>query len=374
MSFCYCIPADENWLVNLYNEIKSDEMIAGVYGRQLPTDQTNDIDKRDMYLVFGLDKKVQHKDPFFHNANSIIKKSIWREFPFDNEENNIEDRIWGQIIIEQGYKLVYNPMSMVYHMQGVHQTNKNRSHKNITKVIEETTLKINSIPINDYSFCAIIPILRVELENELICQIFIDTLLMVRSISYFSNIILTTDNAFALNKVLKINNIDVNSIIIHERNYENKRLLDVYNETIKFLKEKNIFPDIVLTTDISYPIKSKQILESCIYELLKNDVDAVIPAFTEKRPAWIKNNDEYERIDNYETKKENRIPVYVGLENICLVVYTNKIISYNTFFNNKIEMVLLDNPFYRFKIEELVSIDDYNFIKKKSHKYEKRNK
>ena len=64
---------------------------------------------------------------------------------------------------------------------------------------------------------------------------------MVRSISYFSNIILTTDNAFALNKVLKINNIDVNSIIIHERNYENKRLLDVYNETIKFLKEKNIF-------------------------------------------------------------------------------------------------------------------------------------
>ena len=114
-------------------------------------------------------------------------------------------------------------MSMVYHMQGVHQTNKNRSHKNITKVIEETTLKINSIPINDYSFCAIIPILRVELENELICQIFIDTLLMVRSISYFSNIILTTDNAFALNKVLKINNIDVNSIIIHERNYENKK-------------------------------------------------------------------------------------------------------------------------------------------------------
>ena len=370
----HCIPADENWLVNLYNEIKSDEMVAGVYGRQLPTDQTHDIDKRDMYLVFGLDKKVQHKDPFFHNANSIIKKSIWREFPFDNEEINIEDRIWGQMIIEQGYKLVYNPTSMVYHMHGVHQTNKNRRYKNITRVIEETTLKINSIPINDYSFCAIIPILRVELENELNCQIFIDTLLMVRSISYFSNIILTTDNAFALNKVLKINNIDVNSIIIHERNYENKRLLDVYNETIKFLKEKNIFPDIVLTTDISYPIKSKQILESCIYELLKNDVDAVIPAFTEKRPAWIKNNDEYERIDNYETKKENRIPVYVGLENICLVVYTNKIFSYNTFFNNKIEMVLLDNPFNRFKIEELVSINDYNFIKKKSHKYEKRNK
>jgi len=85
----HCVPTDENWLVNLYNEIKSNEMAAGVYGRQIPTDQSHDIDKRDMYLVFGLDKKVQHKDPFFHNANSIIKKSIWKKFPFDNKEINI---------------------------------------------------------------------------------------------------------------------------------------------------------------------------------------------------------------------------------------------------------------------------------------------
>lgn len=368
----HCVPADENWLVNLYNEIKSDEMVAGVYGRQIPTDQSHDIDKRDMYLVFGLDKKVQYKDPFFHNANSIIKKSIWKKFPFDNKEINIEDRIWGQTVIEQGYKLIYTPMSIVYHMHGIHQTNKNKRYKNITRIIEETNSKINSIPISDYSFCSIIPILGVELENELKCQIFTDTLLMVKSISFFDNIIITTDNSITLNKVLKINNIDVNSIMIHERNYDNKRLLDVYNETIKFLKDKNIFPDIVLTTDISYPIKSKQILERCIYELLKNDVDAVIPAFAEKRPAWIRNNDVYERIDNYEIKKENRIPVYIGLENICLVVYTNKISSYDTFLNNKIEMVILNNPFNRFKIDELVSIDDYNSLKKKSHKYEKR--
>ena len=68
----HCIPVNENWLANLYDEIRKDEKIAGVYGRQLPTDQTHEIDRRDMYLVFGLDKRVQQNDPFFHKANSII--------------------------------------------------------------------------------------------------------------------------------------------------------------------------------------------------------------------------------------------------------------------------------------------------------------
>ena len=47
-------------------------------------------------LVFSLDRKVQLKDSFFHNANSIIKKSCWDLVPFDSEITNIEDRIWAK--------------------------------------------------------------------------------------------------------------------------------------------------------------------------------------------------------------------------------------------------------------------------------------
>ena len=50
--------------------------VAGCYGKQEPLDISNPNDVRDMYYLFGKDKKIQTKDPFFHNANSIIKKKI----------------------------------------------------------------------------------------------------------------------------------------------------------------------------------------------------------------------------------------------------------------------------------------------------------
>ena len=35
-----------------------------------------DLDKRDLINTFGLDKKVQVNDTFFHNANSAFRKNI----------------------------------------------------------------------------------------------------------------------------------------------------------------------------------------------------------------------------------------------------------------------------------------------------------
>ena len=65
-------------------------------------------DKRDMLLAFGLDRKYQVKDSFFHNANSIIRKELLDSVPFDNYITNIEDRIWAQEMIDQGYNIVYD--------------------------------------------------------------------------------------------------------------------------------------------------------------------------------------------------------------------------------------------------------------------------
>ena len=43
-------------------------------------------DKRDLLLVFGLDRKIQEKDSFFHNANSIIKEVSGKSIPFLREQ------------------------------------------------------------------------------------------------------------------------------------------------------------------------------------------------------------------------------------------------------------------------------------------------
>ena len=89
----HCIPVDKFWLENLVNSLEEDRDYAGVYGRQEPMSFSSASTKRDLMLVFGLDPKIQTKDGFFHNANSIIKKEIWNKHPFDEETTNIEDRI-----------------------------------------------------------------------------------------------------------------------------------------------------------------------------------------------------------------------------------------------------------------------------------------
>ena len=93
--------------------------IAGCYGKQEPLDISNPHDVRDMYYLFGKDKKIQTKDPFFHNANSIIKKNIWKKFKFDEKTHHIEDRIWAQKVLEKKYKIIYEPNSCVYHYHGI---------------------------------------------------------------------------------------------------------------------------------------------------------------------------------------------------------------------------------------------------------------
>ena len=115
----HCIPTDNRWLSNLVQDLDNRE-VAGVYGRQEPLSFTSDIDKRDLLMVFGLDKKVQIRDSFFHNANSAFRREVWDKYPFDEEVTNIEDRVWGQQVINSGLKIIYEPSASVYHWHGIH--------------------------------------------------------------------------------------------------------------------------------------------------------------------------------------------------------------------------------------------------------------
>ena len=131
----HCVPVNSNWLENLIKNL-SDPSVAGVYGRQEPLSYSSDFDKRDLLTVFGLDKKVQNKDPFFHNANSAFLKSTWKKFPFDEKVSNIEDRVWGSNVISKGLKIIYEPDASVFHFHGIHHNLDAARARNVVKIIE----------------------------------------------------------------------------------------------------------------------------------------------------------------------------------------------------------------------------------------------
>jgi glycosyltransferase involved in cell wall biosynthesis len=143
----HCIPADKNWLSQLVMSIQPDKT-AGVYGRQLPLASTSPDDARDLLITFGDEDRVQIKDPFFHNANSIIKRSMWDKVKFDNYITNIEDRDWAKKILDLGFQIKFDSKASVYHYHGLHQHNNYESFRavSVNNLIKKIDNEHNNIP------------------------------------------------------------------------------------------------------------------------------------------------------------------------------------------------------------------------------------
>jgi glycosyltransferase involved in cell wall biosynthesis len=131
----HCIPATDRWLRRLALPF-AQEGIAGVYGRQEPLPDTSDYDKRDLWTTFGLDRRTQVRDYFFHNANSMIRRDVWERVPFNEDLAGVEDRDWAKRVLEIGYQVLYEPSAPVYHFHGINHGRDEARAARVVRVIE----------------------------------------------------------------------------------------------------------------------------------------------------------------------------------------------------------------------------------------------
>ncbi len=202
----HCLPVNDEWLENLVKGI-DDPHIAGIYGKQEPMDETNPFDKRDLILTFGLDRKVQWKDSFFHNANSIIKTELWKMLPFDETLSNIEDRVWAANMQKLGYCIVYEPSSRVFHHHGIHQTgDRDRCH-GINEILNNFQHYINDNIVNKKIIkkeCidAIIPFsIELDLDKNIeMCKANLNKIInILKNINQIRDIYFLTDSEVLIN-------------------------------------------------------------------------------------------------------------------------------------------------------------------------------
>jgi GT2 family glycosyltransferase len=131
----HCVPATDRWLSALAAHF-DDPAVAGVYGRQLPLPDSHPFDKRDLWTTFGVERRVQRKDYFFHNANSMVRRSVWAEVSFDEEISGVEDRDWARKVLARGHRIVYEPLAAVYHHHGIHQGLDPERAERVVRVIQ----------------------------------------------------------------------------------------------------------------------------------------------------------------------------------------------------------------------------------------------
>jgi rhamnosyltransferase len=126
------MPLDGRWLASMVGNLDADELVAGVYGRQVPRPEsgplvhalvngwpTASLERRVQYVeapaVYrGLAPSERRSLATFDNVSSCVRRSVWESIPFEQAGFG-EDIRWARSVLEAGYKLVYEPHSAVLH-------------------------------------------------------------------------------------------------------------------------------------------------------------------------------------------------------------------------------------------------------------------
>ena len=272
----HCVPTNKNWLKNLIAPLANKEIVA-CYGRQSPTSTSKNSDIRDLLITFGLDKKIQIKDPFFHNANSAIRKNILRQIPFDETLSNIEDRDWGKKVIKNNYKICYEPLANVYHYHGIHHNNSEervKSTVNVLKKIENINLK-NFIP-KTKKFKNLNFIISIIFPNNFKESIYKNSL--KNTINFFNNVF--NKQKIQIFKNSKNTSINQNYKVFDFKKKDldlDKKLVFAYNK----IKKLNFTPDYIIYVNPDYFIRDKKIFLNLIRHSLKYNFDSTILALND---------------------------------------------------------------------------------------------
>ena len=315
----HCIPENDQWLSNLLKNIKDNPKVAGVYGRQLPLSFTDPIDKRDLLIVFGMDRRVQEKDYFFHNANSMIPRSVWEKLSFDEEVTNIEDRVWGKNVIEAGYKIIYEPEAAVYHHHGVHQSNARERAKGVVSILEHVDAKdLNSLPQSmtseNLNVVAVIPIIGGISINSDQFHHFEKTVDEVKKSTFVKSIYCVIEDQSLADSV-EIKWIDRKFI----KKADSLGLNQLLKQTLELIEVRGDFPDSILYVNHDYVNRPEGIFDELINDAQYKGCDTVFPGLIDYGHYWYHNKEEYSQTDPSLKPRGKRDPIYKALYGLgCL--------------------------------------------------------
>ncbi len=351
----HCIPKNEQWLRSLHDNFKNNQKIAGIYGRQLPLSYTSDADKRDLLITFGQDKKVQTKDYFFHNANSMFPRAIWDEFPFDEEATNIEDRIWGKKVIDAGYEIIYEPNASVYHYHGLHQhggsSNRAKSIATILDKLDKDSIGDlpESLKPENAIFTAILPVLGKQkfVDGVDLLQQSID---YIKNEKYVDSVYIISDED-SVERVAKKNKV---GFIKRPGSLKNSNLPlgKILKYGLQCIEEANIFPEGIVYINYLFPFRPNKLVDTLIFDLQYKGLDAVFSSYTDYGNYW-KEVDNGDFIQTGESLAPRNIkhPLYRALYGVGCVTISS-IIRSEKLIGDKIGMYPVNNMLYTLRLDK----------------------
>jgi len=366
----HCIPKHEQWLGNLLKNFESDEMkVAGVYGRQIPFKYSSDIDKRDLLITFGLDRRIQEKDTFFHNANSMIPRSLWEKIPFDEEVTNIEDRVWAQEVIKLGYKIIYEPEAEVFHCHGIHHTNEEQRYMQTVKIMENLHMDFkgdipDSFKPGELNVVAFIPIIgEIKMVNGI--NLLSRTIEQIRSSLYVKDVVVISEEDSVIDFVEEkgVKNIR------RGREYltKGKGLESSLTYALEQYEEKYQTIDAVLFVNYLFPFRPNNFFSDLIEQYAYTGSDSTIAALKNYRVFWVYGEKGYQSIGEDFKPRDEKKPIYEGLVGLGCVT-SSRFIRKGALLGERVELLDIKEKKYSIKLEDKDSEEIVKYLIQKEEK------
>ena len=343
----HCIPVNNQWLSILVREL-SNPQIAGIYGRQEPLSFSSDLDKRDLLTFFGKDKKIQIKDSFFHNANSAFTRDTWNKYPFDEDLTNIEDRVWGELVISKGLNIVYEPDSSVYHWHGVNQDLNPERAKNIVRILEslnnKSALSKHQSP-KELKILAVIPLKgkSLKINNNYLIE---RTINAAKESEFITDVVVATDDV-EMAELSKSLGADTPFVRPEELSEDYIDIFDVVQYTINYLEKKKKYFDVVVLLEEIYPFRSNDLIDSMILKFVTEGYDTLLAGSKESRGIWNLSANKVELLNPSENPSMptslKEMQFIIGMIGLCCVLLPSSLRT-NNVFSGKIGIVKIDDP------------------------------
>jgi len=334
---------------------RASDRCAGVYGRQEPMSFSTPADKRDLMVVFGLDRIIQKKDSFFHNANSIVKRKLWVKVPFDAETTNIEDRLWAQEMLNMGYHLMYEPLASVYHYHGIHQDGNSERLTNVVRIIEDSHphLKSGKLDANKLEIVAIIPVrgqTRVINDKPLLNY----TIEAARKSKYIDRVIVSTDCKETID-IAKEAGAECPFIRPPKMSEKHVNLETVQQYSLEKLEEDGYIPDLIVHLEETFPLRPDGLIDGMIDHLLRDGFDSVIVARRESGFLWKEESEgKFIQIDSGDVPRQYKESTLVGIHGLGCITHP-EFIRGGRILGDNIGLYQTDYPIAGFEVRDDIS-------------------
>ena len=108
-------PVYEDWLTRLAEPFE-DAKVGLVYGKQSGNDTTQFSERQVFAQWFPDDSNPNQDHPFCNNANAAIRRTLWKQLPYDETLTGLEDLDWAKRAMQLGYRIAYASDAEVIHV------------------------------------------------------------------------------------------------------------------------------------------------------------------------------------------------------------------------------------------------------------------